>query len=172
MKNNVEIRPDWQAVEIDETDLYAFEEADKPLIEKVTAVYFFDRNEITFLCSAQKNYYLRGLYVNVYVKADVPEAEKERVQERYSADGLDDDYFTVDRIDPLPAKGYNTAEEQAAPFRCVKRDCRWHGDDVLAKLDPWGDVNIACPKCKGQTVEENRDDAETVREHWQGNCPF
>lgn len=154
------ILPDWRAVALDETYAFNLQEEDKPFIQKIMAVYFFDRNTITYLCSSQRCYWLQGLHYTVHFAEKTPEEILERICARYTDDeGPEDSYYVEWDIEPLPM----TSFREPGRFRCGSRSCRWTGE---------GREGMHCPRCDHLEVEENSDTAEEVREFWQGNHPY
>lgn len=98
------VKPDWYAAAIDETAHYTIEEEDKPFIERIVGVYFFDRNEYTHCCEVTPSHYLRYLSDSVRCKDDTPDDVRERIYELYEHCGGEDCYMHVSSVDRIPEK--------------------------------------------------------------------
>jgi len=57
---------DIYAVNLDFTDDFAIDPADRPYIENIRAIFMFDRNQRTHCCELTPSYYLIHLYDEIY----------------------------------------------------------------------------------------------------------
>lgn len=121
----------WVCIALDETSAFSFAAEDSALIAKVEGVYFYDENEVTYCCSANKTHFLRGLRHSVTFKDHnaVPEATRERIQSLVEESYPEDGYFDFYEIKAIPetqkVRSDNTDwdEEQI-------REC-WQGNHVI-----------------------------------------
>ncbi len=100
------IKPDWWAVEIDETRNWNLDDKDRPFVEKITGVYFYDRNEHTHCCELTPSYYLRTLGSSIHFKSDTPDAVQERITDALASElyGGDDIYMWVMHVEAIDDK--------------------------------------------------------------------
>lgn len=91
-------------IEIDETkDLFGFEDT----VKKFYSVYFFDPEQFHFACSAEKLYWLNGLYFNVETHPGVSGDERDAVENELHgiADIVRDQYACAYQIKHLIKSG-------------------------------------------------------------------
>ena len=108
------IKPEWHCVAFDDTRYFDIEEEDKPYIEKILTVYFFDSNEYTYCCELTPSYYLRFLNHVAYCNSDIPEDVRDRINERYELIQCEDAYMyvsVVSRKETIVFDGEATEDE-------------------------------------------------------------
>jgi hypothetical protein len=115
----------YNVVAVDETQFYNITDDDKVLIEKIESVYFYDPEQITFICSQDKNYYLNYLYTNIIVKKGTSDAELDRLDQTYSCWG-ENDYFLKRYIDPIPGQVTVELREEETEEELRERLCGNH----------------------------------------------
>ena len=99
------IKPDWWCVAIDNTRYWNIAPEDKPKIERILSVYFYDKNEYTHLAELTPSYYMRALESVVVSNIDVDDAERERLYEKYPPyEGADNTYMHVRSVDQIADK--------------------------------------------------------------------
>lgn len=104
-KWNRETTPDIRAVALDETEYWIIPEKYQPYIERIEGVYFYDKNEHTYICSFTPHYWLRHIENRAILKADIPEDVRDRIDEEIydwimeSNIGEESDYFNKYSID-------------------------------------------------------------------------
>lgn len=90
---------DAWAIALDETDNYAIDEADAPLIRQIRGVYLFDRNRRTHLCEITPSYWLIRLYDQVITHDDMDEYQREGLEYAYySSSDIYVHCSTIDRL--------------------------------------------------------------------------
>lgn len=102
----------WHVVAINDTHYWNLKEEDKPYIEKMLSVYYFDKNEITYCCEITPSYFLCGLYNTAVCKLDTPEAVRERIYDRYEGEPCDDCYVHCSVADRMESKPYGEDEDE------------------------------------------------------------
>lgn len=111
---------DWRAVGHDVTRHYNISPEDAPHVEKIVDVFFYDRNEYTYLCELTPSYYLRYLYSFVSCKDDTSDDVRDRIDDRYGYvhEPTDSVYVHVADVDPLPsvAYGQEATEEEVREY--------------------------------------------------------
>lgn len=89
------VKPDWWCVAIDETEHWNIKDADKPMIERIIGVYFYDAREYTYCCELTPSHYLRFISHEVYVTDDTSDEDRERLWEEALGEGGEDFYMWV-----------------------------------------------------------------------------
>lgn len=115
---------DFRAIAIDETRYYAIAPEDAPSIKRILQVYVYDASQHTYCCEITPSYYLDPLYTIVEVGADVSDAERDALQEKYGYEPADACYFHCHVIEAM---------EKAHPDLCA----RWGVSDA----DDWARVD-------------------------------
>jgi len=99
------VPPDWWCISFDETVHWNIAEEDKPYIEKMMGVYFYDRSEYTYCCEVTPSYWLRHLGNVAYCRWDTPDEVRERIYDKYEIGGYDDScYMHVRVVEAIPAE--------------------------------------------------------------------
>lgn len=108
---NPEVKPDWRCVGFNHTRYFNIAEEDRPYIEKIMAVYFFDKNEYTYCCELTPSYDMRFLHHTVHCDIDTPEDVRERINERYELVYDEDCYMHVSDVDKFDNIAYGEVDE-------------------------------------------------------------
>jgi len=90
-----------KAIEVDETEYYRIDEADRPLVESIRQVYLYDDAEVTNLCELTPSYWMEPLYVNVYLRDGVDERVAEALYEKYGYEPSEGTYLHAWRTNAL-----------------------------------------------------------------------
>ena len=105
----------WHAVAIDVTRYFNIRDEDKPYVEKIDAVHFFDKNQHTHCCDLSPSYLLCGIYHTVHFPLNTPDDVRERLFERYELEGPDDCYMycrDVERLKVIPLPKHHDSDEE------------------------------------------------------------
>lgn len=107
------IKPDWHAVAFDQTYAWNIAEEDKPFIEKMLGVYFFNKNERTNCCELTPSYWFHFLHNIAVTTSDCPENVRERISERYEMSPDDDGgfYAWCSRIKDMETVAYGPIDD-------------------------------------------------------------
>lgn len=107
------VLPEWRAVSFDHTRFFNIQEEDKPFIEKILGVYFYDATERTFCCEITPSRFLHFLYYTVHMVLDTPEEVANRISERYEFERDEEGgfYMHCSAADSLPFIPYGEADE-------------------------------------------------------------
>jgi hypothetical protein len=118
--SEAQIPHDWRAVGMDSTFAYIIAEEDRPYVKRIIDVFFYDKNEHTYVCELTPSYFLRHLYTFIEW-ADGPEVsagKQDELDNRYCHEPTDDTYMhcsDVDRLTEfvatLPDSGNDTEDE-------------------------------------------------------------
>ncbi len=141
------LAPVWMVFSQDETEHFRIEPEDAPFIERILAVYIYNASETTNCCEIIPSYDMIGVYHTVHTQLGVEcdDATRDRLDETYAHEGLDDCYMHV------------SAVESVIKTHGAKR-CVPFGEHTVGGEPFWKD-------------EEDQGE-EFVREHIQGNPPF
>jgi hypothetical protein len=95
---------DARVIARDETDNYHILDGHRKYIKAILGVYLYDKNEITHCCEFTPSYYLRHVYDTVVLTdagAELSEAGKDEIFERYENCGGEDIYVHCSGIDAM-----------------------------------------------------------------------
>lgn len=100
---NDNVKPDWWCIALDETGYWSIDEADRPYIEKIVGVYFYDANEYTYCCEITPSYFLRSLGSSIWFTSDTPDDKREELDVKYREhESYDDHYMHVRAVKGIP----------------------------------------------------------------------
>jgi len=108
---NDSVNPEWHCIEIDETSSFNINREDAPFIKKIMGIYFFDKNEYTYVCEMLPSYFLRALGYSVHLKDGTPEDVAERLHSTYADCDSEDHYRHVSDINRLPSVPYGDSDD-------------------------------------------------------------
>lgn len=148
LDKNSDVPIDARVIAYNETSYYNIEDEHKPFIKAIRNVYLYDKNEITHLCEITPSYWLIWLYTQViFTDAgnELGDFEKNDIFEKYEQCGGNDNiYVHCHEVDQVEA----TAK---------KNEFRYYVYGATG-------VNLE------DTSREEQ--MESLREHFQGNCPL
>jgi len=105
---------DAHIIALDKTHNYLIKDEDKPFVETIRGIYFFDRNEITRCCELTPSYYLYHLYDEVVLTKlgnSLSEEDRDNLYQKYEFCGGEDIYVHCNTIDKIvkiaPKFGYH-----------------------------------------------------------------
>lgn len=104
----MEIKSDWWAVVIDETEYWDIPEKFKGKLLRIGTEYFYDRNLVTHICSIQIHYLLHPLDSHVELSDEALNNEELReeiltwVDDGWHSSNNGGDYFLTGQIDSIP----------------------------------------------------------------------
>jgi hypothetical protein len=109
-----------RVVSLNETDDFILGEYRAPLVKAIYAVYFYDKNEHTFLCEITPSYALNFLYYDVEFE--------------YGVDNPDLEAEVLDIVETAPTEEvsyYHVRDIDAFEKRFVEDDipCRFHAEE-------------------------------------------
>ena len=134
-------------VALDFGDNWQISEADKPFIQSIRSIFFYDKNERTHLCEFTPSYYLVFLNHTVILTEAgeaLSESAKDTLYQRYEFEEQDNPYYHCHDIDAFEERAKGKHGEKG----------RWHkyGRTGVSYKDSDRDSQI-----------------EGLREHFQGN---
>ena len=141
-ETETEVSIDAYCVALVETGNYIIDESDRPHIREIRGVYLFDRNVHVHCCELTPSYYLIHLYDQVIPADDAPDDVLERLDETYGHCGGEDCYVHVHEI-----------------------------ENIIKAARPWTVHQYGDPGVSFDDVERDKQ-MESLREHFNGNCPF
>jgi len=98
------VKAHFMAVAIDETSYFNIGEDEAPYIDKIFAVYAYDKNEVTRLCELDTSYYLHGVHHVVALKDGTPEHMVEIIHDKYESEYPDNIYRGSWRVDDMASQ--------------------------------------------------------------------
>lgn len=125
----------WVCIAFDETKCFHIEEEDRPYIKQIDAVFYYNENELTCICSATPLYFMRALRHSVHFNYDnfEPDTEAEiqdRISNRYEIDCQPEDCYMnvsfIDRIDVSRKIYYGPTDDDEEEVREY-----WQGNHVV-----------------------------------------
>lgn len=97
------VPPDYWAIALDETKYYNIDPEDRPLIERILGIYFFDRNVHTHCCEITPSYWLEYHSASIHFRDDVSENDRDRLDYKYGHEPSEGSYYHVAAIESMPA---------------------------------------------------------------------
>lgn len=95
---NDNVKPDWWCVAIDETRHWNIDEADKPFIERIVGIYFYDAREYTYCCEITPSHHLRYVQDSIFFKSDTPDEKRDELINKYETYNGEDCYMHVSTV--------------------------------------------------------------------------
>jgi hypothetical protein len=104
MKNGKEIKPEFWAAAFCDSDCCGIDDLDKKYIKEIYTVFLFDKNTVTHLCEVTPSYFLAFLYMSIVFADNTPEDIRDKLDNKYGREGLDDTYMHVRDVEKLETK--------------------------------------------------------------------
>lgn len=137
---------DARVVALVETSGYNIAACDKPFIDCIRGIYVYDKNTVTHCCEMTPSYYLIHVYDQVILTEagnELNHIAQDKIFEKYEQHGESDDKY-------VHCRNIDKIESEATPYYYYK-----YGN----------------PKVSFDDVEYDQQ-MESLREHFQGNCPL
>lgn len=112
------------AVSLNETRHFNFQEADKAYIKEVRSTYAYNPESCTHLCELTPSYELRFLHTYIIWEGEPSEDKREELENRYCHEGSEDTYMHCADVRQF-AKDHSDAHKECGEFDSMDDACEY-----------------------------------------------